>query len=304
MVKQFFFLLLTISLSATANNKKKRQDIESIKSMCGCMDISFEFAETISPNKDYKFFDNYISGGLELAFVVEESTNKIVIQHLLIAGQDMIIKHWRQDWIYENTEFFNYDKDLTWKKEIVSKKEVKGQWTQKVYQVDDSPRYQGSGSWVHVDGKHYWESITDAPLPRREYSKRSDYNVMQRKNRHEITDYGWVHEQDNIKILRNNDEKIIAEEKGWNKYVKTEDSKCQAAKDWWVKNENYWREVRNAWNDFYNSKETISFHKSVDKKPMFSGFFELGEKAEETPDTTTPNLSLEIKDIILKYSKK
>ena len=81
MVKQFFFLLLTISLSATANNKKKRQDIESIKSMCGCMDISFEFAETISPNKDYKFFDNYISGGLELAFVVEESTNKIVIQH-------------------------------------------------------------------------------------------------------------------------------------------------------------------------------------------------------------------------------
>ena len=59
MVKQFFFLLLTISLSATANNKKKRQDIESIKSMCGCMDISFEFAETISPNKDYKFFDNY-----------------------------------------------------------------------------------------------------------------------------------------------------------------------------------------------------------------------------------------------------
>ncbi len=98
---------------------------------------------------------------------------------------------------------------------------------------------------------------------------------MQRKNRHKITDYGWVHEQDNIKILINNDEKIIAEEKGWNKYVKTEDSKCQAAKDWWVKNENYWREVRNAWNDFYNSKETISFHKSVDKKPMFSGFFEL-----------------------------
>ena len=64
------------------------------------MDISFEFAETISPNKDYKFYKNYISGGLELAFVVEESTNKIVIQHLLIAGKDMVIKHWRQDWIY------------------------------------------------------------------------------------------------------------------------------------------------------------------------------------------------------------
>ena len=37
---------------------------------------------------------------------------------------------------------------------------------------------------------------------------------------------------------------------------------------------------------------------------MFSGFFELGEKAEETPEMITPNFSLEIKNIILKYSKK
>ena len=50
------------------------------------------------------------------------------------------------------------------------KKDVKKQWTQKVYQVDDSPRYSGSATWVHVDGKRYWQNKTGAPLPRREYS--------------------------------------------------------------------------------------------------------------------------------------
>ena len=62
------------------------------------MDIKFEFAETISPNKDYKFYKNYLSGGTELAFIIEESPNKLVIQHLLVVMDTMIIKH--QDFKY------------------------------------------------------------------------------------------------------------------------------------------------------------------------------------------------------------
>ena len=30
----------------------------------------------------------------------------------------------------------------------------------KIFQVDDSPRYEGTASWVHVDGKSYWENTT------------------------------------------------------------------------------------------------------------------------------------------------
>ena len=82
--------------------------------------------------------------------------------------------------------------------------DVKGQWSQKVYQVDDSPRYEGTGTWVHVDGKSYWENVSNAPLPRRERTKRKDYNLMIRNNRHQITDQGWIQIQDNKKILKNN----------------------------------------------------------------------------------------------------
>ena len=46
-----------------------------------------------------------------------------------------------------------------------------------------------------------------------ENSQRSDYNLMERTNRHEITDYGWVHIQDNkkIKIKSDNIELLAAE---------------------------------------------------------------------------------------------
>ena len=54
----------------------------------------------------------------------------------------MIIKHWRQDWLYENTNLYEFYKDNTWKFNQLKAKDVKGQWTQKVYQVDDSPRWR------------------------------------------------------------------------------------------------------------------------------------------------------------------
>jgi hypothetical protein len=69
-------------------------------------------------------------------------------------------------------------------------------------QVDDSPRYESIGTWVHVDGRHEWQSKTDSPLPRREFTKRSDYNVLRRGNRIYLTPQGWMFEQDNKKIVR------------------------------------------------------------------------------------------------------
>lgn len=230
-MKKLYILSLSMMLSyGTIAQKKKNQDVASIKAMCGCYDVTFSFAETFSTDKNYKFHDNYRSTGLELVIPVEESDDKIVLQHLLIINDSTIVKHWRQDWIFENTHFYMFDKNNTWKYITRTAASAKGQWTQKVYQVDDGPRYEGSASWVHVDGNHYWENIADSPLPRREFTKRDDYNVMVRGNRHEIISNGWVHEQDNNKILRDgNTDKLIAQEKGWNTYIKTETSRCAPA---------------------------------------------------------------------------
>ena len=157
--------------------------------------------------------------------------------------------------------------------------------------MDDSPRYQGSATWVHVDGKHYWENKSDSPLPRREYSKRSDYNVLNRGNRHEVTEYGWLHEQDNVKIVRNTSgDKILAEEKGYNHYKSQDESKCQAAIDWWSKNEKFWSLVRAEWKTVFEAKEDLTISKLVEEKMMWEGVFELESKYEENGPKKTKKL--------------
>lgn len=302
-MKKLLVLTLSLLVIGAYAQKKKKKDIEAIKSMCGCYDITFNFAETFSPNRDYEFHDNYKAGGLEYVFPVEESGDKIVLQHLLIVGDTMIIKHWRQDWLYENTDLYAFDKESTWKYVSKSDNDVKGQWTQKVYQVDDSPRYEGTATWVHVDGKHYWESTTDAPLPRREFSKRDDYNVMQRTNHHEITEDGWIHEQDNAKILREENDEIIAWEKGFNTYDKVAMEKCAVAKEWWDNNKTYWADVRAVWDEVFGSKETISINMKVDDKIMFQRLFALGEEMADAEDYDATETKEKIRDIIRLHLK-
>lgn len=272
-------VLLIVAVSITAQSKKTK-DKKAIKEMCGCFEVTFNFAETFNYSKDptYKSSKTKVDKGLEWAGLVTDENNKISIQHILQVGnpaKPMIVKHWRQDWLYQNTDFYVYNGDNNWTFTQKNKKEVKKQWTQKVYQVDDSPRYEGSGTWVHVDGKSYWENTTTAPLPRREYTKRSDYNVTLRGNRHEITNYGWVHDQDNSKILRLERKKdvIIANEKGYNTYKRVDESRCKAAKDWWIANTDKWQLVRNKWSNIFARNTDLTLETKVDNKPLYKHLF-------------------------------
>lgn len=280
-ITAFLCLVVTIGF---AQKKKQKQDVDAILNMCGCYEIKFQFAETFGEGEDYEYHKNYTSGALEWAFPVVQEKDKVVIQHLLVINDTMIIKHWRQDWLYQNRDLYVYDKDNTWNYQQLPSDEAKGQWTQKVYQVDDSPRYEGSATWVHADGRHFWESIADAPLPRRERTKRSDYNVMVRRNRHEITDEGWVHEQDNDKVLRESSDQRIAREKGLNEYKKVADSKCNAAVNWWNDNHTYWAVVREVWDEVFATKQVLELNMKAEDQVLFMRLFALGDEMKGVTD--------------------
>lgn len=287
-------LIILVSISIHAQSKKSK-DQNAIKEMCGCFEVTFNFAETFNYSKDstYKPSETKVDKGLEWATLVGDENNKISIQHLLQVGDPsnpMIIKHWRQDWLFQNNLFYNFNGDNNWTFEQKDKKDVKNQWTQKVYQVDDSPRYEGSGTWVHVDGKSYWENTTTAPLPRREYTKRSDYNITLRGNRHEITKYGWLHDQDNSKILREfgKDDFVLANEKGYNTYVKVDDSKCKAAADWWKANNPKWQLVRNKWDEIFSRNTNLTLESKVDNIPLYKHLF-----SDEITDEKVMNAIIE-----------
>lgn len=274
-------LLSFLSLIIVNAQDKKNQDIDAIKNMCGCYEVTFNFTETFNYSNDslYKPSNTKVDKALEWAQLITDEENKIQIQHLLQVGnpaKPMIVKHWRQDWLFENQDLYTYHADNKWTYEQKPEHEVAGQWTQKVYQVDDSPRYEGTATWIHVDGKSYWENTTPAPLARREYTTRSDYNVLLRGNRQEITDYGWLHDQDNHKIIREDgkEDVLLAKEKGYNTYVKVDDSRCKAAADWWTEHANKWATVRAKWDDVYSRNKDLTLEEKVDNKVLYKHLFD------------------------------
>ncbi len=275
--------LLAFGLNAHLNAQQKSQkemDRQAIKSMCGCFEVNFKFAETFSDDPDYEFHDRYTAhAGAELAVLVGEEEDKIQIQHILVVGGGVTVKHWRQDWVYESDYEYHYDKNQVWTF-VDNGKGKANTWTQKVYQVDDSPRYEGTATWVHQDGRTYWENSTDTPLPRREYTKRSDYNVMHRRNHQEITSEGWVHEQDNAKVLRGDsvEDFTLAYERGVNTYKRIDDSKCQDAINWWEENQEFWALVRETWEDVYGSKKDLGVHLKHEGKSLMKSMYTLNDE--------------------------
>ena len=269
-------IALPVALSA-----QSKADTDAILDMCGCYAITFEFAETFTSDTNYTFRDNYTAAATEWVQPVEIEKGHIVLQHLLTMG-GYVVKHWRQDWDYQPDRMMQYEQGRTWNFVPVSKEDRKKRWMQSVYQVDDSPRYSGIGTWVHVDGKHFWEAESRTPLPRREYTKRSDYDVMDRLNRHEITAEGWVHEQDNKKVqLLDEGENVLVEEKGRNVYTRIPDENCKPSIDYWAANADFWNGIRSNWSAIYDNNNTISMHNKVDGKRLYELLFEMPESGAQ-----------------------
>ena len=275
-----------VAANVQAQENKIEQDRNSIMDMCGCYKVEFRYAEVYAPDTAYTYGKRDYTWAYEWITPVEKKDKKVALQHVLVAG-DTVVKHWRQDWYYEGTQAHPYFKDNNWRYAPLSKKSVKGQWTQHVFQVDDSPRYVGSGSWVHVDGKDYWYSEASSPLPRREKkAHRKDYNVLVRGNHHEITDFGWLHRQDNKKILRadNGDDKLIALESGWNTYTKVEQSNCEKAAKYWEQTNPYWAKVRAMWDEKLALGLNFSIQTKIGKQFMYADFFKLALQYQDLSD--------------------
>ena len=85
--------------------------------------------------------------------LVEDTPTRIVLQHVLVDPKSgHVTKHWRQDWTYEAKQRFEFAGGRTWRVRDIPAGVTRGAWTQCVYEVDDAPRYCGTGKWVHERG--------------------------------------------------------------------------------------------------------------------------------------------------------
>jgi len=272
------------------NLNKFQRDRAAILAMAGGYRVDFNFLETVGFSADFKRDKPYHSWGTEYVYVLEDKPHFISLQHLMVmyfkqedgsTSEPFVMKHWRQDWTYQDTSLLEYKHNNTWVTREIEQTEAKGSWSQAVFQVDDSPRYESLGRWVHNASFSSWLSdTTRRPLPRREYSVRQDYNVLEGINRHTVTRTGWVQEEENWKLLLDEDGKAsstnpyLSKEQGLARYQLTENVDFTPGDRYMQQTKAFWAAVRDEWNSIINKSTALSLHKTVDDQPLFIPLFD------------------------------
>ena len=283
------------------------RDRRAILAMAGEYQVAFHFRETLALRPGYELKPPYDETATEFVSVIEDTGRSITLQHILVlhdateddASAARVVKHWRQQWRYEPESTWAYIGNRAWTHRALSESERAGAWVQEVYQVDDSPRYASVGRWTHQPGGassvvgSAWEGeATWRPLPRREWLKRSDYHVLIGRNRHTLTPTGWVHEQDNHKVLLDDSGKPVgslAREWGHNIYDRRGEGIATQMKidfapgyAYWTNTSAFWADVRAAWaRRLGEPGRTIVLVGKVDDRPMFRHLFDYAKQVHE-----------------------
>lgn len=276
---------------------KYERDRRAILSMAGTYRVTFDFIETIPLRAGYKVDRPYQSWATEYIKVIGDEGNFISLQHILVMyfldengniEGPAVTKHWRQDWTYEDEEILEYRGNNTWQTVRVPKAEASGKWSQAVYQVDDTPRYEALGEWVYDGNYAAWTSyVTWRPLPRREFSVRDDYNVLSGVNRIMITPTGWVHEQDNLKMVVGEEGREIgknpylAKEIGLDRYERLSDFNDSAAVEYWERTAPFWADVREAWENAVKSNPTLRLSNTYQERKLYEYLFDYSDRLAE-----------------------
>jgi hypothetical protein len=281
-------------LRAASNLSSFERDRRAILAMAGPYRVNFDFLEVLRFDPAAKPDVPYQSWGTEYVFVAEDRRDFIALQHILVmrvqqndgkVSEPMVMRHWRQEWRYEPEHMLEYEGDNTWTLKKLATEDRRGAWTQTVLQVDDSARYAAVGRWEHVDGYSTWISgETRRPLPRREFSARKDYDVLQGTNRHTIVPTGWVQEENNLKAALNEDRKPRAElpyvvrEYGVARYERIRDYDFKPGQHYFERTEPFWAEVRAAWDKIVQIQGGYTLKSQVDQGALFVPFFEYAAK--------------------------
>ena len=243
---------------AEAPASQFERDRQSILAQAGQWRVRFDMRENVSFREGYTPLEEKLSAGDEIVRVVYDDGDRISLQHILVMGDNNgnvhIIKHWRQDWVYQPETVLTYAGPNRWTLTPVPEDQRRGAWAQTVWQTDDSPRYGGVGRWAYDHGVAEWSSApTWRPLARRDAVRDPVYNRYLGTNRHALTPAGWVHLQDNVKMGPSEgddaDLTAIVQEDVINTYRKVDNYDPKPGDDYWAATKDYWAGVRAAWDE-------------------------------------------------------
>ena len=239
------------------------RDRAAILAMCGEFRIDFDYQELVSLHPGSHLATPYQSWATERIFVLEDAQDRISLQHQLVMvaldehGRPTpaeVAKHWRQEWVWQGESVLRYAGPAgagveRWHHEQLDPARHQGEWVWTVWGIDDGPRYSSIGCWRHdancsiFQGDETWR-----PLPRREKTSRSDYQVLLGSERIVIAPDGWVMLQENGKLKLGGPgagaQEILAREIGVERYQRISGFDWQPGIAAWRAEEPFWKAIR------------------------------------------------------------
>jgi hypothetical protein len=286
---------------------KFEQDRKAILAMTGNFAVTFDFRETVPLAAGYTLKKPKVSGGDEIIRLVEDRGTFISLQHMLVVGEGKdtaVVKHWRQDWTYQPSSVLVFVGGNAWQKRAVAAKDAAGKWSQVVYQVEDSPRYGAVGAWNHANGVSQWNPPAEMrPLPRRDQTTRDDYDAVLAVNRHTITPFGWVQEEENSKLVLRGQHHVLAREIGINTYKRSDNFAVKVGDDYWNATKDFWKLVRADWAQL--EKEAPAFGLTVqgEPEPLYSPILDIADDIQ-AGKTTTADGAVKAREVIKTYTTR
>lgn len=256
--------------------------------MAGEFSVAFRYQETVALRSGYEPQPVYVAEAVERVLVVEDAPGRIALQHLLLMGESgLVVKHWREDWVYQPTRMLKYlgdeGRQRTWSMVAVGQK-LPGYWARQVYEADDGPAYGVTGRWQHEAGVSTWDADGPAfaPLPRREAS-RTDYDAIEVHDRITRTPDGWSQEQDTVKFTMGVEQPPLVRESGIVRYRRgTADLEATPTDAFWQARARYWQRVRAVWDALIQGGKPLTMVAVVEARPRWRAVFEAVETAAGT----------------------
>lgn len=270
------------------------RDRAAILALAGDYRVSFHEIESLGLTTNYEPPRSYHSWATERVQVVEDTGRRISLQHTLVMffqrGSEVsgpaLTKHWRQDWTFEDTDLLVWEGNDVWAHHRVAPAAATGTWSHAVYNLEDSPRYEASGRWEHRGNVSQWASERAwRPLPRREHSVRSDYDVVEGVHSVVITPTGWVEERNMWKRATEGGKATepphyLAQEIGIDRYERITAPGLAAAEKYWSRTSAYWALARQIWREEIGKRDRFTLQDEFEGKISYQHHNEYLKKLE------------------------
>lgn len=259
----------------------------AIHKMAGCYLIDYNYAETVALKAGYspdpRIYDvNKDKSVKELIYAIETSPSEIRLQHILFATdlngnymQGSELRHQAEDWQFEAPYLYDFVSPAKWT--VRDLRDLRGQWTRRITNLDDGLRYQCSAPWSTDKANAEWQCANYSPIPGRETRDmgRKDYNTLARDTRIVVYGTSWLERQNNIKTIHAADgarEQLVKEE-GKNWYVRLPDSECDPVRGFVKERSAFWNLLQTTWNEVLNGSEP--FNEKVMQPPRYARMMQI-----------------------------